>query len=65
MLKEPDCVSGQIITAPLQNIMLSGRTFTPVHNVLNEKTTCEMFAEYDVYMGKISNKNVFFGGMTK
>ncbi|XP_060757881.1 integrin alpha-IIb isoform X2 [Neoarius graeffei] len=42
---------GQIITAPLQNIMLSGRTFTPVHNVLNEKTTCEMFAEYDVYMG--------------
>lgn len=62
MLKEPDCVSGQIITAPLQNIMLSGRTFTPV---LNEETTCEMFAEYDVYMGKISNKNVFFGGMTK
>lgn len=60
VLKQPDCVPGQIITAPLQNIMFSGRTFTPVHYLINEKSSNEMFKEYDIYLGKTSNKNVGF-----
>ncbi|KAB5553791.1 hypothetical protein PHYPO_G00042750 [Pangasianodon hypophthalmus] len=42
---------GQIITSPLQNIMSSGRTFTPVHNVKEEKTSNEMLEQYDIYLG--------------
>ncbi|XP_046722757.1 integrin alpha-IIb isoform X1 [Silurus meridionalis] len=42
---------GQIITAPVEYIMSSGRIFSPVHNVIAEKATNEMMYHYDIYLG--------------
>lgn len=54
VLKKPDYLPGQIITAGLQSIMTSGKDFT--HRVTDEKTSTEMLYQYDIYLGKI---NVF------
>uniref|UniRef100_A0A4W4F3E2 Integrin alpha-2 domain-containing protein n=1 Tax=Electrophorus electricus TaxID=8005 RepID=A0A4W4F3E2_ELEEL len=43
-------VSGQIITAPLQSIMTSGRTFSPMHYVTGETKSDERFNQYDLYL---------------
>ncbi|XP_026859133.2 integrin alpha-IIb [Electrophorus electricus] len=42
---------GQIITAPLQSIMTSGRTFSPMHYVTGETKSDERFNQYDLYLG--------------
>ncbi|KAF4092886.1 hypothetical protein AMELA_G00026350 [Ameiurus melas] len=42
---------GQIITASIQNIMYSGRMFSPFHNVPHEKTSLETSDNYDIYLG--------------
>ncbi|XP_060748803.1 integrin alpha-IIb [Tachysurus vachellii] len=42
---------GQIITASLQNIMSSGRTFTPIHDVNDERASYESQKQYDIYLG--------------
>lgn len=56
VLKEPNCLPGQIITAPLEKIMANGMTFTPVHNVRDEQASSETLSEYDIYQGKTSKK---------
>ncbi|XP_036446093.1 integrin alpha-IIb [Colossoma macropomum] len=42
---------GQIITAPLQSIMASGKTFSPVHFLSEESKSTERFDHYDLYLG--------------
>ncbi|KAL6476784.1 hypothetical protein MHYP_G00152830 [Metynnis hypsauchen] len=42
---------GQIITAPLQNIMASGKTFSPIHSLVGESQSTERFDHYDLYLG--------------
>ncbi|KAK3520702.1 hypothetical protein QTP70_030578, partial [Hemibagrus guttatus] len=42
---------GQIITASLQNIMSSGRTFNQIHNVRDEQASYEFPNNYDIYLG--------------
>ncbi|KAG9264483.1 integrin alpha-IIb [Astyanax mexicanus] len=42
---------GQIITAPLQKIMASGKTFSPIHYLVGEAKSPERYHQYDIYLG--------------
>ncbi|XP_058231875.1 integrin alpha-IIb isoform X1 [Hemibagrus wyckioides] len=42
---------GQIITTSLQNIMSSGRTFSPIHSMKDEQASYELPNKYDIYLG--------------
>uniref|UniRef100_A0A3B4C857 Integrin alpha-2 domain-containing protein n=1 Tax=Pygocentrus nattereri TaxID=42514 RepID=A0A3B4C857_PYGNA len=50
---------GQIITAPLQSIMASGKTFSPIHSLVGEYKSTERFDHYDLYLEKNSIQSAF------
>lgn len=46
-------ISGQIITASVANIMISGSVFSPMHSLRGETKTPQRCDHYDLYLGKM------------